>query len=290
MRLHLLATALFALALSTTQAAEHQGPFGITMVDIPAGTFTMGSCKLTNAQVEENKRRAFLGQSPIRVNCANPDPDARDSETPQRQVRVAAFQLGKTEVTLGQFKQYIAASGRTDLVSSDFMKYNNRGDSAPVVWVSWDDAQAFVTWLNQKHGSGWRLPSEAEWEYACRAGGNHRYCGSNDLNAVGWYRENSGERQRPVASKRANAFGLHDMSGNVWEWVQDCYHENYQGAPTNGSAWTTNCYKYRGGTIRRLLRGGSWYNNARNSRAANRYVGSPEVRSNSGGFRLARTR
>jgi len=132
------------------------------------------------------------------------------------------------------------------------MKYNAHGDDAPVVQVSWHDAQDFIKWLNQTDGGGWRLPSEAEWEYACRAGGNHAYCGSDNPNAVAWHYYNSGERQRTVGSKQANAFGLHDMSGNVREWVQDCAHFSYQGASTDGSVWTGGCIGDRRG-----MRGGS---------------------------------
>lgn len=277
---------VLALAASFAHAGETTNKIGITMVDIPSGSFMMGSCKLTAAMAEENKKRAFLGQAPVSANCSNPDADASDDETPQRRVSVRGFQMSKTEVTLGQFKQFIAAAGRTDLVNDDFMKYNAYGDTAPVVMVSWNDAQDFIKWLNQTDGGGYRLPSEAEWEYACRAGGQHTYCGGNDLNALGWYGGNSGERPRPVGGKRANAFGLFDMSGNVWEWVQDCWHDSYHGAPSDGSAWTSDC----DGVRRRVLRGGSWFDRARLSRAANRANDSPGDRNSNVGFRLARTR
>lgn len=283
-----LAGLLAALCLAVVspvqaQLRETTNRIGITMVSIPAGSFQMGSCKVTSDMAEENKKRAFLGQPALSANCAGSDPDARDEEAPQHTVRVPAFQLGKTEVTLGQFKQFIAAAGRTDLVNDDFMKYNRFGDNAPVTMVSWHDAQAFIAWLNQAEGKGWRLPSEAEWEYACRAGGNHTHCGSNDVGSVAWYDGNSGERPRAVATKQPNAWGLHDMSGNVWEWVQDWHHDSYRGAPTDGSAWTSGGeQKYR------VLRGGSWSRYARDSRAANRNYGSPgNLYGN--GFRVART-
>jgi len=284
-----LAGLLAALCLAVAspvqaQLRETTSRIGITMVSIPAGSFQMGSCKVTSDMVGENKKRAFLGQPALSANCAGSDPNADDSEAPQHAVRVPAFQLGKTEVTLGQFKQFIAAAGRTDLVNDDFIKYNAYGDSAPVVMVSWQDAQAFIAWLNQTEGKGWRLPSEAEWEYACRAGGQHTYCGSNNAGSVAWYDDNSRGRQQAVASKQPNAWGLHDMSGNVWEWVQDWYHDSYRGAPTDGSAWT------RGGKQEyRVLRGGSWFYFARITRAANRDRNSPRYRGNNDGFRVART-
>lgn len=269
------------LACAVVQAVEHTSATGITLVDIPAGSFLMGSCKPGDAMVEENKKRAFLGQPALSLNCSSHD---ADDETPQHHVSIKAFQMGKTEVTLGQFKKYIVATGRTSLVDDDFMKYNAYGDDAPVVKVSWQDARDFIRWLNQIDGGGWRLPSEAEWEYACRAGGNHTYCGSNSVGEVAWYEDNSGMRPHAVATKKPNGFGLHDMSGNVLEWIQDCWHDSYQGAPVDGSAWTRGVCTYR------VLRGGSWNLNARNTRAVHRNGISPGDRSSFIGFRLARSR
>lgn len=297
-RLRPLAGVLAALYLAVAspvqaQLRETTNRIGITMVSIPAGSFAMGSCKtittLTSAQEEENKKRAFLGQPLLRAEQAqclagSIDPVASDREAPQHTVRVPAFQLGKTEVTLGQFKQFIVAAGRTDLLNDEFIKYNRFGDKAPVGGVSWVDAQAFMAWLNQAEGKGWRLPSEAEWEYACRAGGNHTHCGSNDVGSVAWYDGNSGERPRAVATKQPNAWGLHDMSGNVWEWVQDWDHDSYRGAPTDGSAWTSG-----GEQNYRVLRGGSWGSYAISTRAANRHFNPPANRYCDCGFRVART-
>ncbi|MFZ4535243.1 formylglycine-generating enzyme family protein [Propionivibrio sp.] len=269
-----LAVAALGLAVTLAQAGETTNSIGMTLVDIPAGSFVMGSCL-------QDKKSAFLGES----TCSNPDPEASTSETPQHRVSIRAFQMGKTEVTLGQFKRFIKATGNTQLVDDDFIKYNAYGEGAPVVQVSWNDAQAFITWLNQTDGGGFRLPSEAEWEYACRAGGYHKYCGSNNVGAVAWYDGNSGGHQRPVGGKQANAFGLHDMSGNAFEWVQDCWHDSYRGAPGDGSAWASGC-----SADGRGLRGGSWYIIAGSARAADRSLSSPGGRYGSFGFRLARTR
>lgn len=257
---HLLAVcALTAVSSLSAFAGETTNAIGITMVDIPAGSFLMGSGN---------------------------DSKADASETPQHRVSIREFQMGKTEVTLGQFKRYIAAAGRSDLLNEDFIKYNTNGENAPVVQVNWNGAQAFIAWLNKSDGGGWRLPSEAEWEYACRAGGNGTYCGGDNINAVAWFDGNSGNRAHAVGTKAPNAFGLYDMSGNVWEWVQDWKHDDYKGAPTDGSAWVT------GGNQRyRVQRGGSWSLFPDVARAASRNHNSPgDPGTASSGLRLARTR
>lgn len=280
--------AALCLATSLARAGEFSSFIGLKFVDIPAGTFQMGSCQVAAAMAANNKKRASLGQTPITTNCSGGDLDALVNEVPQHRVSVPGFQMSKTEVTLGQFKRFIIATGRTDLVTDEFMKYNAHGENAPVVHVSWNEAENFTEWLNKSksttdHGT-YRLPTEAEWEYACHAGGNHIYCGSRDVNAVAWFDANSGKHQQSVGSKNANAFGLHDMSGNVWEWVEDCYHDSYSGAPADGSAWTSPC-----SSSGHVLRGGSWKGDAKNVRAPNRTNATAVSRSNYIGFRLART-
>jgi len=284
----LIFTALIPV-ITMAQAGETTNKIGITMINIPAGSFLMGSCKAPEDIEEKNKKRAYLGQPPLTDNCPDIDTEghlAYDNETPQHRVNINAFQMSKTEVTLGQFKEFIIAAGRSDLVNEDFMKCNSYGDSSPVVQVSWHDALAFIKWLNKTAGSGYRLPSEAEWEYACRAGGDHAYCGSNNLDTVGWTERNSGGSQHPVGGKQANAFNLHDMNGNVWEWVQDCWHDSYRGAPSNGSPWTNSCFENDddGG----ILRGGAW--NFYGWRPAERNYVSRAGRDGFNGFRLARSR
>lgn len=266
--LSLVVAALLASAPVLAQPAlkTTTNKLGMTLVRIPAGSFVMGACK------------------PDTPNCTRPDPNATDFEGPLRRVNVKAFWLGQTEVTQGQFKQFIMAMGRADLITEDFIKYNNVGDDAAITWVSWNDAQDFIAWLNRTQGGGHRLPSEAEWEYACRAGGNHTYCGSDDLGSVAWHGANSGDRVRIVASLQPNAWGLHDLSGNVWEWVEDPWHKNFVGAPTDGSAWTN------GGAQTRVLRGGSWWEpSVRGYRVANRYADWPDKHDLGRGFRVART-
>ncbi len=278
MRLGALIAALYlSMASSLVCAGEFSSFIGMKFADIAAGSFQMGSCQAS--------RKA---SAPPAASCSEGDLDALINEVPQHRVSVPGFQMSKTEVTLGQFKRFIIATGRTDLVTDEFMKYNAHGDDAPVVHVSWNEAKNFITWFNKSkpatdHGT-YRLPTEAEWEYACHAGDKHTYCGSRDVNAVAWFDANSGKHQQPVGSKHANAFGLHDMSGNVWEWVEDCYHDNYNGAPTDGSAWTSPCT-----SSGRVLRGGSWKGDAKNVRSPNRINATAVSRSNIIGFRLART-
>ncbi|MCC6539966.1 MAG: formylglycine-generating enzyme family protein, partial [Bryobacterales bacterium] len=175
------------------------------MVVVPAGEFLMGS----------------------------PDSEAGrfESEGPQRTVRIRrAFALGRSEVTQGEWRA---------VMGSNPSSFSGCGDDCPVERVSWNDAREFARRLSEKTGKRYRLPTEAEWEYACRAGGSDLYCGGGGVDALAWYGSNSSARTQRVAQKRPNAFGLYDMSGNVWEWTEDCWNANYNGAPIDGSAWLT---------------------------------------------------
>ena len=161
-----------------------------------------------------------------------------------------------------------------------------KGDKRPVESVSWNSVQDYIRKLNKMTGRNYRLPTEAEWEYACRSGGkNQTYCGSNNIDSVAWYSDNSGSGTHSVGQKDPNGLGLYDMTGNVWEWVQDrdgYYY--YRSSPTNDPKGPS------GGTYR-VIRGGSWGYLAGYSRSASRYYLSPGNRSSLYmGFRLARTR
>ena len=162
--------------------------------------------------------------------------------------------------------------------------YYKDQDECPVEKVSWNDVQDFISKLNSKTGKKFRLPSEAEWEYAARGGKrskNYKYAGSNNLAEVGWYAENSKGQTQPVATRNANELGFHDMSGNVWEWCQDKWHDNYEGAPSDGSAWED------GESSDRVLRGGSWYDGVQFCRSAFRLSRRPDRRRQGNlGFRL----
>lgn len=270
------------------EAAEFTHANGMTFIDIPAGSFQMGSCKKAVTNLKDANNSNGSGQSPLTNNCAGNDLDASINELPRHKVNIASFQMSKTEVTLGTFKRYIVATDRDDLVTDEFMSHNGYGDEAPVVLVSWNDAKSFIEWVNKSKAATdkgiYRLPSEAEWEYSCRAGGDHRYCGSRIESTVAWHQGNSGQHQQAVAKKDPNSFGLHDMSGNVWEWVEDCYHDNYRDAPTDGSAWVSAC-----NSSGRVVRGGSWKGSAQTVRATARMGSLSVSRNNHIGFRLART-
>ena len=253
------------------------------MVVVPAGEFLMGSPK-------GEERRS-------------------DDEGPQHTVKIAKpFAVGKYEVTRDEFEAFVQATSfkvaeecyvwsgsQWKKQSGSFLKpgFDQTG-MHPAVCVSWDDAKAYVDWLSKKSGKSYRLLTEAEWEYAARAGtttpfstgntitpdqanfdGNYTYGGS----AKGTYRERTVE----VGSFKPNAFGLYDMHGNVWEWVEDCYKDSYAGAPADGSASTS------GDCSRRVLRGGSWDNNPEILRSAYRDRSPTVIRSNVLGFRVGRT-
>jgi eukaryotic-like serine/threonine-protein kinase len=195
-----------------------------------------------------------------------------DTEGPQHRVSVPSFYMGRFEVTQAQWQ---AVMGNNP---SSF-----KGENRPVERVSWNDAQEFCKKLSQRTGRTYRLPSEAEWEYACRAGTRTAYYFGDDAGKLGeyaWFAENSGSQTHSVGSFIANGFGLHDMHGNLWEWCQDPYYNHYRGAPTDGSV-------REGNSPDRLLRGGSWYLLfAHFCRSANRDRWNPGLRSDIFGLRL----
>ena len=206
-----------------------------------------------------------------------------DDERPVHEVRVESFEISKYEVTFEEYDRFTAATGRERADDSGW----GRG-RRPVINVSWRDAVAYVEWLSAQTGNRYRLPSEAEWEYAVRAGTETAYSWGNEIgrnraNCDGCGSQWDDRRTAPVGSFSPNAWGLHDMHGNVWEWVQDCRNGNYQGAPRDGSAWES------GDRSRRVLRGGSWYARPGDLRAANRFTISSGLRFYDYGFRVART-
>ncbi|PIE03951.1 MAG: hypothetical protein CSA76_06820, partial [Spirochaetales bacterium] len=217
----------------------------LTLVWIPPGTFDMGSL--------------------------DTNPDALNNEKPRHEVTLTqGFWMGKYEVTQAQWKHI------TGYNLSFF-----HGDNLPVEMVSWDDVQNFIAQLNQFTGKTFSLPTEAQWEYAARGDvpGN-TYSGGDDVGEVGWYKDNSNDTTHPVGHKSANAWGLHDMSGNVYEWCQDWYGVSYYASspsqdPTGPDSGTC-----------RVIRGGSWIHSARHLRSADRLKDSASVRAYDLGFRL----
>jgi len=203
--------------------------------------------------------------------------DGESNEKPIHSVTVSDFYIGKYEVTQ---KEWVAIMG------SNPSKY--QGDNLPVEQVSWDDCQEFIKKLNVKTGKSYRLPSEAEWEYAARGGSkskDYKYSGSNDLSAVAWFADNSGSNTHLVGQKQANELGIYDMTGNIWEWCSDWYGDYSSGSQANPKGVSSGSY--------RLLRGGSFNDDdpPRNGccRVAYRLANTPSNRYDTHGFRLVRT-
>ncbi|RXA20612.1 formylglycine-generating enzyme family protein [Methanosarcina sp. MSH10X1] len=223
---------------------------GIQFVLIPAGEFEMG------APSEEK--------------------DRSDSESPIHKVTIQnSFYLGRSAVTQKQWKKIMENN------PSHF-----KGEDRPVEMISWGDTQQFIARLNELEGTDkYRLPSEAEWEYACRAGTQTRCFLGEDgskLDEYAWHIENSGGKTHAAGLKKPNPWGLYDMHGNVWEWVQDKWHENYTGAPPDGTAWE------EGNSSNRVSRGCSWLCNTGFCRSAGRFKREPESCFANLGFRLLR--
>ncbi len=214
---------------------------------------------------------------------------ATEDEVPQHEVRIDyPFALGQHSVTFAEWDAALAVGVRLE-------KPDDKGwgrDRRPVISVSWEDARGYLAWLNGRLGlegrpDAYRLPSEAEWEYACRAGTETPFSFGDRINKsqAQFSRGNVGSAGQsvPVGSFPANAFGLCDMHGNVWEWCADHWHHDYNGAPLDGSIWDG------GDASRRVLRGGSWFSNPRHLRSANRLRSNPTDRNGDFGFRVART-
>lgn len=240
------------------------------MVVIPAGSFVMGS--------------------------PSGEADRFSNEGPQREVSIGRFALSKTEVTFDQWQACVDGGGCGGNPKPDDEGWG-RG-SRPVINVSWDDAQEYIAWLNGRAGAKvYRLPSESEWEYAARGGtatpfwtggtisadqANYDGNGTYGNGRKGVYRK----KTVPVGSFPSNPFGLHDVHGNVWEWVEDCWHGSYDGAPRDGSPWLS---QQEGDCSRRVLRGGYWSSVPWYLRSAFRDWDRPDGRGRIIGFRLART-
>jgi len=239
---------------------------GPEMVVVPAGSFMMGS-------------------------------NDYDSEQPPHKVAVGVpFAVGRFTVTRGQFAAFVNATGHkaegAHVLKGDKREldpkasWRNPGfaqnDNHPVVCVNWDDAIAYADWLSGRTGKTYRLLSEAEWEYCCRARTTTKYAFGDSISTS--QAQYSAKRTAEVGKFAPNAWGLHDMHGNVWEWVEDAWHVNYQGAPEDGSVWSS------GGDMKRVLRGGSWYViDPVILRSAYRIWFLPDDRNGYFGFRVART-
>ena len=206
--------------------------------------------------------------------------DAEGDEKPVHSVTLSDYYIGETEVTQALWYAvmgYKPTSGGYQWTSSYGI-----GDDFPAYYVSWNDCQEFITKLNQLTGMSFRLPTEAEWEFAARGGNNsqgYKYAGSNTVDDVAWYSSNSSSKTHPVGTKSPNELGLYDMSGNVWEWCQDWYGSYGSTAQTDPTGPSSGSY--------RVFRGGSWDNSARDCRVSCRYGYTPSYRYIGYGLRLA---
>ena len=238
----------------------------LAMIFVPGGTFKMG-CMPEHAN------------------------DCDDHARPTQQVTLSDFYIGKYEVTQKQWREVMGFNVRQqrDKVAREAPVYG-LGDNHPMYYVSWVDVQEFIEKLNGKTGKNYRLPTEAEWEYAARGGSQghrYRYSGSDDMDEVAWYDGNSGEGgvtttslvSHPVGTKKGNELGVHDMSGNVWEWVADLYGD-FSGNPQTNPAGPESGWLY-------VLRGGSWFYHARPMLVTFRGNADPMYRAGHIGFRLA---
>jgi len=218
------------------------------MINIPAGSFLMGSDPFTNL--------------------------AYDREKPQHLVQIQAFAMGKYEITQ---EQWHAVMGENPSM--------NKGRKLPVENISGDEAVLFIKKLSQKTGKNYRLPTEAEWEYAARAGTKTTYFWGDDKKQskdYAWHYSNSENKSQPVGLKKPNQFGLYDISGNVMEWTQDCWNDSYDGAPTDGSAWRS------GNCDRMVVRGGAYLEESDAMRIAIRFFHPPTGKYDYLGVRVVR--
>ena len=232
-------------------------------VEVNSGRFTVNGVSFEMVRVEGGTFR--MGAT------SEQEADDWDREKPVHSVTLSSYYIGKTEVTQVLWEAVMGIN------PSRF-----KGDYLPVENVSWDDCQEFIRKLNSMTGQNFRLPTEAEWEFACRGGNNSRgykYSGSNNLGSVAWYDGNSGNKTHPVGTKAPNELGIYDMSGNVWEWCADWYGDYSSGAQTN----PTGPY----GGSNRVYRGGSWNYDVGRCRSSNRDFYYPWIRDIILGLRLA---
>ena len=229
------------------------------MVLVEGGTFTMG------ATAEQGN-------------------DAYDDEKPTHQVTLPSYYIGKTEVTQALW-QAVMGKSVSQIASENGWNTYGVGSNYPMYYISYEDCQTFIRKLNALTGKNFRLPTEAEWEFAARGGNNscvYKYSGSNTLSNVAWYDDNSSNKTHPVATKAPNELGIYDMSGNVWEWCNDC--DDWECAYSSSSQY--NPTGPNSGSFR-VLRGGSKNYNARHNRVSHRRRNDPAYRDDFLGLRLA---
>ncbi len=234
-------------------------------VEVNSGRFTVNGVSFEMVRVEGGTFR--MGAT------SEQEDEAYSDEKPVHSVTLSSYYIGKTEVTQALWQA---------VMGSDPSTSNFKGSDLPVVGVNWNDCQEFIQKLNSLTGRNFRLPTDAEWEFACRGGNNSRgykYSGSNNLGSVAWYDDNSGGQTHPVATKAPNELGIYDMSGNVWEWCSDWYADYTSYSQTNPTGPQSGSS--------RVYRGGCWGNGARYCRSSIRFYYYPTLRGSGLGLRLA---
>lgn len=227
-----------------------QVPVEPTMVRIEGGTFSMGS-------------------------------NQSEDEKPIHSVTISSFSIGKYEVTVAEYKAFCKATNRP--LPNDWTPSGGWNDTHPMANIKYNDAMAYCNWLNDVYNGNYRLPTEAEWEYAARGGNKSKgyiYSNSDNLDEVGFYGDNSGSRTHNVGSKKPNEVGLYDMSGNVWEWCQDWYNDTYYSNSPGSNPRGPSSGSYH------VLRGGAWGSSASDCRVTSRYESGPDYRNLNRGFRV----
>ncbi len=227
------------------------------LVKIPSGKFTMGCLKAKACD---------------------------KNEMPAHEVKIESFFVSQTEITFAQWKKCHEVAACPYLPQNEF-----KDDSLPVFNISWNDAQKYINWLSTETGKNYRLLSESEWEYVAKAGSKNNFfwgddVGKNQANCANCGSRWDGKQPAPVKSFKANKFGVYDMHGNLWEWTQDCWHADYQGAPSTNQAWQedSNCQEH-------MMRGGSYFGDASSMESSNRTSNLTNSRLTNIGFRIARS-
>ena len=265
MRIFFHTTALIALLISTLSQAETKKTFKDCaqcpeMISIPSGKFLMGTKRLISREGLSEEQLKLSGEF---------------EEYPQHEVIIKSFSMGIREVTQKEWF-FIMGSNPSE----------NKGDDLPVENITWEEAKAFAHKLSEITGKNYRLPTEAEWEYAARAGSESIFhFGDNPAGLAehAWFRDNADGKSHKAGTKKANPFGLYDMLGNVWERTEDCWHIDYEDAPADGSVWESEDCAFR------VVRGGAWVNHAQFLRSAFRFRYAPGSRYEFVGVRIVRS-
>ena len=229
-----------------------------------------------------NMKMVYVQGGSYNMGCTGEQgSDCDDDEKTVRYVTVSDFYIGQFEITQAQWQAVMGTSVYQQQSKAGGSSTYGTGNDYPMYYVSWEEAKEFCRRLSQQTGKTYRLPTEAEWEYAARGGKktqNTKYAGGYSLVYVGWYTNNSGGKTHAVGTKNANELGIYDMSGNVWEWCEDWYGDYRSYDTDNPTGASSGSY--------RVLRGGSWRSNAGNCRVSNRNGSSPGSRDDSDGFRV----